>query len=261
MTDHKPLLVLVNAGSASASEIALGALQDLRRAIYYTPAGKSIQGTGITPDITVEQPTTVGAERQAGNHQRILATWPYPRSERDGCRSRFVRIRPAGSQRCCAAPICAGTAERPANFPLRSATGRSPTRRRRAPFSRRDGRLASRAGRRGLWHSSLTCPSLKRGDRAGGVGCRSPPRASRSFHAALTVRPCRRFRSSRVRLLCGREPRSGLVISERHIWPAKPTSSVRCLEQFQPMALDRRTAHCRRQVLAPLPGGKVLPVG
>ena len=89
-TNEKPIIVLINGGSASASEIVAGALQDHKRAIiigtqsfgkgsvqtiipfqrsdenkisgirlttarYYTPSGKSIQGKGITPDIIIEQ--------------------------------------------------------------------------------------------------------------------------------------------------------------------------------------------------------------
>ena len=80
-----PLVVLVNGGSASASEIVAGALQDHRRAVvvgtntfgkgsvqsvmpvqgdgamrlttslYYTPSGRSIQALGVAPDILVEQ--------------------------------------------------------------------------------------------------------------------------------------------------------------------------------------------------------------
>jgi carboxyl-terminal processing protease len=85
MIEGLPMVVLVNGGSASASEIVAGAMQDHRRAVivgtntfgkgsvqsvmplpgngamrlttslYYTPSGRSIQALGVAPDILVEQ--------------------------------------------------------------------------------------------------------------------------------------------------------------------------------------------------------------
>ncbi len=95
LIDDKPIVVLINGGSASASEIVAGAFKDHRRAIivgtksfgkgsvqtimplrgdgamrlttarYYTPSGRSIQNLGVSPDIIVKQPrrvTTTQAE-------------------------------------------------------------------------------------------------------------------------------------------------------------------------------------------------------
>ena len=97
-----PLVVLINGGSASASEIVAGALQDHKRAIilgtrsfgkgsvqtiipvnpfgalrmttakYFTPSGKSIQKTGISPDIIVEEVKVEKIDKQNGNRESDL---------------------------------------------------------------------------------------------------------------------------------------------------------------------------------------------
>ena len=110
ITDGLPLVVLINGGSASASEIVAGALQDHHRAVvvgtksfgkgsvqtimpvqgdgairlttarYYTPSGRSIQALGVSPDIVVAQPPR-DPNAEAEEDEEDNALTPLRRSE------------------------------------------------------------------------------------------------------------------------------------------------------------------------------------
>jgi carboxyl-terminal processing protease len=111
LANGKPIVLLINGGSASASEIVAGALQDHRRAIvvgtksfgkgsvqtliplrgdgamrlttarYYTPSGRSIQALGISPDIVVQQPVPEPVDPNAPAEEKSAVT--RERSEAD----------------------------------------------------------------------------------------------------------------------------------------------------------------------------------
>ncbi len=123
IADGKPIVVLINRGSASASEIVAGALQDHRRAVimgtrsfgkgsvqtiiplggrgalklttqrYYTPSGRSIQAKGIEPDIIVKEAKIEAIDTPAGRTEADL------RNRLDGDKESGVKKDSKGSIR------------------------------------------------------------------------------------------------------------------------------------------------------------------
>ena len=139
-----PLVVLVNGGSASASEIVAGALQDHKRAVimgtqtfgkgsvqtilplgnntaiklttarYYTPGGRSIQAKGIEPDILVEDPATANEDgifhlREADLDKHLINDRPSESKPDEAVKSKITAPKSNGGETARPSPAEFGT--------------------------------------------------------------------------------------------------------------------------------------------------------
>jgi carboxyl-terminal processing protease len=159
LIDGKPLIVLINGGSASASEIVAGALQDQKRATivgsrtfgkasvqtiiplgqgngalrlttarYFTPSGRSIQAQGIAPDIEVLQdvPKEVAAQAQTRSESSLPGHLKAEGDEEKGSQS-FIPREPKDDKALQAAiGLIRGTETNPAYPPKQKQAATQP---------------------------------------------------------------------------------------------------------------------------------------
>jgi carboxyl-terminal processing protease len=160
LTTGKPLIVLINGGSASASEIVAGALQDHKRATivgtrsfgkgsvqtiiplgpgngalrvttarYFTPSGRSIQALGITPDIDVPQvvPEDVAALTKAASEASLPGHLKAEGQEEQGSQSYVPPDAKDDKALQAALDLLRGVSVNPAFPPSESVAQRKPT--------------------------------------------------------------------------------------------------------------------------------------